>query len=212
MPGMTPAFKWPYPLGGDPIAEGDDTIAAFVQQLENQVYVPSNGKNAADAFDTWPLGISAMAMSDAGATAGGWPGSGVVITVRRGGGDASFQEWWGGDQAGPLQVRGRVGNSAGWAPWTAMFGAGVPYGYAAGGMSGVQTTAGQTIQVPVTFPPGRFSAYSSTPRVFLQVINTTAPQNFHLSVSNQTVTGFNVNINGNGTAVAFWYYAVQGAI
>lgn len=210
----TPVFGWAIPQGTDLIAQIATIVSDGITDIENQANVPSNSKSVADAYSTYPLGVSLMALSGTGATNGAWPEnfSSYVLTLRRQGGDAAAQFHITNRTSSPPSVRFRNGNANGWTDWQTVVGPGTPNAQASGQITltdAMKDSNGNRTAV-VTFPSGRFAA---PPRVSLSLHQTSRPDQVVGSPAdfNVTSTQFTVYVKRTDTiGQSVTWVAIQG--
>lgn len=179
----TPYLGYPFPVSSDLIADGAVNIEQAMEAVEDVEVVPSNSLAVAASWDSYPIGISMMQVTNSS----DWPSSGVVLSIRRQGGDQTHQYWSGTSVANPY-VAFRYGSSGGWSRWIILGGIGsIQEG--AVGTAEVAVKANTQKTVKVTYPSGRFSA---PPRVWTQYIGT-HPEATFTSPSDLSQTYFNLN-------------------
>lgn len=94
-----------------------------------QVFQPSTAFNMTSTPpSSYPLGMSVMSLSAAQATAGGWPGSGTVVTFRRFNDNVAVQWFYANNTVTP-QAQWRAGNEANNPVWSAWLQSGYDSGW-----------------------------------------------------------------------------------
>ncbi len=207
-----PVFGWRVASadGSDLIANVGSIINQFARDVVDSFHVPTDSKKASARWDTYPLGISLMALTTNGANDGNWPGgTGQVLTLRRGTtGDIAHQLKFDGFVSGAAVVRVRVGSTNGWSSWVVIGWDGQPVAEATGQITGTPPSGGGVIALPVTFPSNRFTG---TPRVMVALNATTLPNECACSVSNLSSTGCTVYLyRQNNVATSVAWHAIQG--
>lgn len=179
----TPYLGFPFPVSSDLIADGAVNIEQAVEAVEDVMVVPSNSLAVGASWDSYPIGMSMMQVTNSS----DWPSSGVVLSIRRQGGDQTHQYWSGTSVSNPY-VAFRYGSVGGWSKWILLGGIGsIQEG--AVGTAEVAVKANTTKTVKVTYPSGRFSA---PPRVWTQYVGT-HPEATFTSPSDLSTTYFNLN-------------------
>jgi hypothetical protein len=81
--------------------------------------LPADSRVNADLITSYPLGLSLMVITAAGAASGGWPGgySAQVLTIQSA--NDRISQWWfrGTSTSGNQQVMYRQGGTGGWTSW-----------------------------------------------------------------------------------------------
>ncbi len=152
----------PFPEDTDPVAQGAQAIKALANDLDFSKIVQLDPTKvvAASAATTYPMGLSAMTLSTANASAGNWPmaTSSQLLNLRADADGRCAQFLFRNSSAdASRQVYYRMGNSGGWAGWIRV----ALGGLASGSVSLPLNTAQTAGAVAVTFPSGLFGSAPS---------------------------------------------------
>lgn len=204
-------FPWTIPEGNDPIADIASIIEDGLTDIQNQFFIASDSKANADAWDTYPLGVSVMAITGTGQTNGVWPSQGSVLSVRRGAsGNQTAQLLLGGFVTSGGVIRYRIGSDAGWSPWLIIGSNDQPQAEATGAVTGTPPAGGGVVAIPVTWPANRF-VYGVPLRCSVWLVNTTRPDLSACSVGNVSSSGCTIYIyRDSDTATSVAWHTVQG--
>lgn len=211
MPGATTSLKLPYPLGKEPVSDGDNTIQDLAEAVDARLVVPTNSYGPDEPYTSWPVGMSTMRVGSSTT----WPNAnGIVITIKNNANTAAIQLW--GSQASTpdnQQVLCRFGwGTSSWSDWRPMVGAMVPSAMATGQVTASPPSGGGTVAVPVTFPTGRFDPHGTPVRMSFG-INSHYPEQCSVSFdpNSNSATGFTLYFNRvNAQDTSINWTAVQG--
>jgi hypothetical protein len=195
----TPAGLFPVPSsdGSDNINKIGQLVNALGAAVENVMIVATDSKSVADAYSTYPIGVSLMGLTQTGATNGAWPElfSSYVVTMRRLGGDAAAQfHITNRGGSGTPSFRVRNGNGNGWTDWLLVAGNGQTKASA----SGVYTfnNANSPRTATVAFPANTFSTAPN-------VVVSTHDRSVVAGVTGISSTGFTILLGANGGGSSF---------
>jgi hypothetical protein len=143
---------------------GQDTYLDSAGKIRTQPTVISDGSRLPTALiGTYPLGVSAMALTTSQATTNGWPGpaAGTVLTIRPTDPSPNGVGLQVYSRNNAKAVDGAVMRQAspdGWGEWWQLSGASAPWRMAAGTIAITAPGANAGTSVAVTFPINRFTA------------------------------------------------------
>lgn len=191
MPGETGVFRWTKPIITDLLEDIPGIVAAGIQDIENSLIVATDSLAHSAPHTSWPLGMSAMAITTTNAETLGWPlpNGGAVFSLRRGAsGDVVFQLVMGGYVSTHPTLYMRVGSASGWSPLTLVAGSGQPWGTASGQVVWSNTASAST--KTIAFPADTFS---SAPNV----VASTHDRRAICAVQAISATGFTLALGNN---------------
>lgn len=170
-------FTVPSPDGSDGLGDWSAIVYQLGVDVENSSFLNVDAHAAADLFSQYPVGITLMRITTAGATSGSWPSGGTVLTHQIGGGGQTHQMLFGLSINASVLWRGA--SNGPWTPWYTLGGVASPSAMATGQITLTPPTGGGTIVGTVLFPTARFTA---PPRVQLTAVTTT-PGNVAISMN-----------------------------
>jgi len=198
----------PYPVGTDPVRDGDNSIQALAEALGPRVVtvLAPDSVTAATPAQSLPQRVSIMRIT--AAAAGGWPGvigsntAQLVTFPDPSAGSGRFQILAVGGGTSRQSVYMRTGYQTTWSPWSGP----APFATAAGQLTAPAVAAGDSGTFVVTFPANRFTV----PPVMAAIRGHTRLTfgGFPSTTTSVTITAANYTTSGAGTGTVQWQ-AVQ---
>lgn len=146
--------------------------------IENSFFLTADSHAQADPASDYPLGLTLMRITTAGATSGGWPAGGTLLTIRRDDATQTQQLLF---VAGVNQALSwRLAGIDAWNAWYQVAGAGSPAGSASGRFT--FNAANSPRSATIAYPAGRFTAAPVA-------VATTHDRSAIVSVTGESATG-----------------------
>jgi hypothetical protein len=189
----TARFGWTIPTALTKLQDIPATVAAGLQDIENDLALAGNTHTAADASTTYPAGISTMPLGSQAITDGNWPKpatNAIVITTQRGVVDNCVQLYIATVSSTHPLIWFRTSTGAGWSPFTKIAGEGQPWATDSGSTTFSNNSVAETRTITFNANAG----FTSTPSV---VVSTTDAESVACAFG-ITSTGFTAKISPNG--------------
>lgn len=152
----------------------------FGLDVENIFFLIADSHNQADLASAYPVGFTLMRITSNGASNGGWPAGGTLLTMRRDDGSQTQQLLF-VSGANTSAISWRNAATGAWSAWYQVAGVASPVAVRSGTYTFANVTAPRS--VTIAFPAGRFT-------VAPQISVATHNAGVYANVNSVTASGF----------------------